>query len=285
MTNTSPIPVRTTTITCDRLIEEYGEIRGEALWKKVVGKRGNARNRGIIFNIGMEDVALLQEKWLGHGDCDYSGLPLSGISGDLMQSSLERINDKKGYVRGNLCIVGVRVNQLKDNLIDKCTPTTLSEENLRLVKHMMGHMTEAHLESLKKKYNPETYKKESKVEEQSEVKQEVVKPTPAVKPSKLPEDAILAGAYVELCKFAALRGVTVTLTYSQFKVSYKTKRCFITGQELGDDRAPIMLDPKGPLDSKNLRFGMPLAVKAMNDLLYITKMTAVELAKNLRKLA
>lgn len=285
MTNTSPIPVRTTPISYELLVEEYGEIRGEAIWKKVIAKRSNAKQRGIEMNFGMEDVALLQEKWLGHGECDYSGLPLSGVPGNLMQSSLERINDKKGYVRGNLCIVGVRVNQLKDNLIDKCTPTTLSEENLRLVKHMMGHMTEAHLEHLKKKYNPETYKEETKVEEQVEIKQQVVKPASAVKLSELPEDVILAGAYAELCKFVAGRGVAVTLTYSQFKVSYKTKRCFITGQELGSDRAPIMLDPKGPLESKNLRFGMPLAVKAMNDLLHITKMTAGELAKNLRKLA
>lgn len=285
MTNASPIPVRITPITLDLLVEEYGEIRGGALWKKVVAKRKDAKKRDIVTNFGMEDIALLQDKWLGHGNCDYSGLPLSGLQGDPMQSSLERINDKKGYVRGNMCVVGARVNQLKDNLIDKCITTTLSEENLYFVKHMMGHMTEAHLESLKKKYNPETYKEESKVEQQAEIKQEVVKPTPAVKPSELPEDVILAGAYAELCKFVAGRGVAVTLTYSQFKVSYKTKRCFITGQELGSDRAPIMLDPKGPLDSKNLRFGMPLAVKAMNDLLHITKMTADELAKNLRKLA
>lgn len=144
------------------------------LGRRLAAKQRNAEERGIECTLNMEDMFLLGFKLLGHGTCDYTNLGLSTIIASSQPShakypTIERIDDQRGYVRGNVCVVMQRANQLKDTLIDKCNSTTIIDPiDREIVKEMMLNMSRDHLESLKSKYLP-------KVEEpnmESEVKNE-----------------------------------------------------------------------------------------------------------------
>ena len=75
---------------------------------------GHARRRavrkGLRFNIRAEDFALPTH-------CPVLGFRLSTKirKGDLRSPSLDRIVPRKGYVRGNVAIISLRANLLKNN--------------------------------------------------------------------------------------------------------------------------------------------------------------------------
>ncbi|QGZ16380.1 putative anti-sigma factor [Erwinia phage Hena1] len=140
------------------------------LGRRLAAKQRNAEERGMECTLNMEDMFLLGFKLLGHGTCDYTNLGLSTLIAGSQPDhakypTIERIDDTKGYVRGNVCVVMQRANQLKDNLIDKRTATTIIDPiDREIVKAMMLNMSRDHLESLKTKYLPEVEKEEPKME-------------------------------------------------------------------------------------------------------------------------
>lgn len=133
------------------------------LERRLVAKQKNALDRGIECSLNMVDMFLLGTKLLGHGKCDYTDLGFSTlIAGSNGQPdhpkypTIERIDDTKGYVRGNVCVVMQRANQLKDNLVDKRTATTIIDPiDREIVKAMMLNMSRDHLDALKTKYIPD----------------------------------------------------------------------------------------------------------------------------------
>ena len=132
------------------------------LERRLVAKQKNAAERGIECTLNMEDMFMMGVKLLGYGKCDYTDLGFSTIiAGSQGQPdhpkypTIERIDDTKGYVRGNVCVVMQRANQLKDNLVDKRTATTIIDPiDREIVKAMMLNMSAAHLDTLKTKYIP-----------------------------------------------------------------------------------------------------------------------------------
>lgn len=73
----------------------------------------DARRRGITVNVTFDYVAKLFEAQ--RGQCAISGLPIDVNSNGLRgTASLDRINNKRGYVKGNVWWVHKDVNKMKN---------------------------------------------------------------------------------------------------------------------------------------------------------------------------
>lgn len=79
------------------------------------------------FTITREDLHAIYDKQ--GGNCAYSGLPMTyikdGSGTHLTNISIDRINNTKGYIQDNICLVCLAVNMMKytmdlDELIDWC---------------------------------------------------------------------------------------------------------------------------------------------------------------------
>lgn len=76
-----------------------------------------ARKQGIPFSITAEDIFRL----IPHdGKCPVLGIPLvfGGKSGGSNSASVDRIFPSLGYVRGNICVISMRANRLKYDVVD-----------------------------------------------------------------------------------------------------------------------------------------------------------------------
>lgn len=278
-----------------------GHIDGGLIHKKFNNKKNNAKKRNLEFDLHNEDAILLASKLLGKGVCDYTGLPFSmHVAGRDMYPSLERIDDRLGYVRGNVCVVGARPNQLKDIFYDKTNKHRnglgLSSEDIDFMRHMTRVMTPKYMEELTKKYIPTTrinLKGELNMLPQEDPRGEYAKqiskdilglPEPVAMPD-LPIDVEIAAGYAEMCKFLHKNKREVTITFAQFKVAYTAKKCIITGKDLDEDKIPFILDNNAPVEAGNVKFVDSGAGEHMNNLLSATGMSFSDLAKNLRKFA
>jgi hypothetical protein len=69
--------------------------------------RARARKKGLAFNLTLEDVVIPTH-------CPVFGVPLTRQRGDKSWSpSLDRVDNTKGYVRGNVQVISCRANDLK----------------------------------------------------------------------------------------------------------------------------------------------------------------------------
>ncbi|QYC52605.1 hypothetical protein [Salmonella phage SSBI34] len=279
---------------------------GEYLRNRMVRKRKEANDRGLEFLLTLSDIKMLADKLCGRGNCDYTDIPFP--VGSIHQSehpTLERIDDKKGYVRGNVCVAIQRVNQLKDQLIDKIDrKATIQAGEQRYVKAMFEHMSPEHMEYLKTKYIPDfeyaineegelveirNQDKETitlhgvgdhkveveKIVEQKEVKENTV--------NTVPDDVIIAERYAGLLRFLAKHNHEITISFAHFKAAYRAKRCFITGKELTEDMSPVIMDKSKAIEAGNLKFAEEKAAHALNELVTTTGLSVADLVKNLKK--
>lgn len=70
--------------------------------------KNRAKTRGIEFDIDQSDVFVPDV-------CPVLGIKIS-IGGDRMNSpSLDRIDNNKGYIKGNVCVISFRANALKSD--------------------------------------------------------------------------------------------------------------------------------------------------------------------------
>lgn len=297
-------------------IKVFGE-DGAGLRNRMARKRRDAIERGLEFNLTMADIYMMSEKLMSRGNCDYSGLPLRKQSAADNNSirytpSIERIDDKKGYIRGNCCVVMQRVNQLKDVLWDKEVNTTLSSVDHEFIRPMMDTMTTDYLESLKNKYVPDfefalTGDKvvkchnpidpqpseeivvlqgigDHRVEIDNEELERHIAEAPKPK-SSVPEDVAIAESYAGLLRYLAKTGKEITITFAHFKAAYKAKRCFITGKDLTSEMLPVIMDHAKPIEAGNLKFAEEKAANALNELCTVTNLSVADIVKNLKKVA
>lgn len=233
------------------------------------------KKRGLEFSLTLDDWFMMGEKLLGIGPCDYTNMNFStrSVHGekDPLYPTVERIDDKKGYVRGNVCVVLQRANELKDRLVDKKTAITIIDPlDREIVQAMMLNMSKDHLEKLKTKYIPQQETKMDMKEHMAEVeknhntdykelaKHEHKQP-PAVEETTapveveaepkeaisvaLPEDVAVALAYANYCNTFANVGMKVSVTYAQFKAKYIRSTCAMTGEKLtGEPKSILILD-------------------------------------------
>lgn len=233
------------------------------------------KKRGLEFSLTLDDWFMMGEKLLGIGPCDYTNMNFSmrSVHGekDPLYPTVERIDDKKGYVRGNVCVVLQRANELKDRLVDKKTAITIIDPlDREIVQAMILNMSKDHLEKLKTKYIPQQETKMDMKEHMAKVEknhntdykelaehehkqphaaEETTAPVEVEAEPKeaisvaLPEDVAVALAYANYCNTFANVGMKVSVTYAQFKAKYIRSTCAMTGEKLtGEPKSILILD-------------------------------------------
>lgn len=215
------------------------------------------KKRGLEFSLTLDDWFMMGEKLLGIGPCDYTNMNFStrSVHGekDPLYPTVERIDDKKGYVRGNVCVVLQRANELKDRLVDKKTAITIIDPlDREIVQAMMLNMSKDHLEKLKTKYIPqqenEMNTEETMQNAMGSAEEHVHNQKPAVEETsapkeaqKLPEDVSVALAYARYCNTFHEAGMSVSVTYSQFKARYIRNTCALSGEKLTEEPKSILI--------------------------------------------
>ncbi len=259
------------------------KISQQKLEVKLHTKKNDARKRGIEFSLVKEDLKALFER--NNGACDYTGLPFNTER----TPTIERIDDKVGYVRGNLCLVSVEANQLKDTLLDKTHIQSfrLQRNLLPILDTLRTKLTPEYLDHLKLKYradcnyNPGTdlykdhFKGLTEIEVQPILQQatkndeepvmtdmtEEVKPTSL---KKLPPDVHIATYYSSLAKMAQRMDMDFDISYAEFKGRMSRKTCAFSGKILGqENKFMLVMDKKKPFSKENLtvvdeEFGLKL---------------------------
>lgn len=276
-----------------------GEIN--SLTERMKRKRQNAEKRGISFTLDLNDWLMMGKKLLGMGNCDYTNLPFhmgTVATYNPRYPTVERIDDKKGYVRGNVCVVMRRANELKDCLVDKKKAITISEPiDREIVQAMMLNMSKDHMEMLKTKYIPQQEKEEMNNEDmlsqtaeehkhKAEVTEEVTKTVDEVVEAKLPDDVAVALAYANYCKTFSDVGMNVSVTYAQFKAKYVRNTCSMTGEKLtGEPKSILILDLKVGFAKDNFIIVSKKMETAMTQLMIQTGLSLPKITTMLNKVA
>lgn len=80
----------------------------------------NARNRNRLFLLSLEDIMAL---WASQsGRCALTGMPMTHVQSNKRFSSnasLDRIDNSKGYLKGNVRLVCVAINKMRSNMTDE----------------------------------------------------------------------------------------------------------------------------------------------------------------------
>ncbi len=288
-----------------------GEIN--SLIERMKRKRLNAEKRGISFTLDLNDWLMMGKKLLGMGNCDYTNMPFhmgTVATYNPRYPTVERINDKKGYVRGNVCVVMRRANELKDCLVDKKTAITIIEPlDREIVQAMMLNMSKDHMEMLKTKYIPQEEKEmpvdTSEVVEKVTVSEErtassamelaeqhfhkqepVAEETtaPVEEKQKLPDDVAVALAYANYCKTFSDVGMNVSVTYAQFKAKYIRNTCSLTGEKLsGEPKAILIMDLNVGFAKDNFIIVSKKMEKALTQLMISTQLSLPKVSAMLNK--
>lgn len=282
------------------------------------------KKRGLEFSLTLDDWFMMGEKLLGIGPCDYTNMNFSmrSVHGekDPLYPTVERIDDKKGYVRGNVCVVLQRANELKDRLVDKKTAITIIDPlDREIVQAMMLHMSKDHMEKLKTKYIPQDEEKQMPVDTSTTFKEhmasveeqhnadykklaekhshkqppeteETIAPVEVEAEPKeaisvaLPEDVAVALAYANYCNTFANVGMKVSVTYAQFKAKYIRSTCAMTGEKLtSEPKSILILDLKIGFAKDNFIIVSKKMETAMTQLMIQTGMSLPKVAAMLNK--
>ncbi len=78
------------------------------------GLKGNAKRRGLSFNINKKDIEELLIKQ--NYKCYYTDKPLNMVLGFKDSFSVDRINSDLGYEKNNICICQRRINIIKNDM-------------------------------------------------------------------------------------------------------------------------------------------------------------------------
>jgi hypothetical protein len=80
-------------------------------WQLLKRARDSSKQRGLVFNISIEDIIIPVH-------CPYLKIELTTISNGGRQesnASLDRIDNTKGYIKGNVQVISSKANFMKRN--------------------------------------------------------------------------------------------------------------------------------------------------------------------------
>lgn len=107
----------------DRVQEEFDFI----LAKKFILLHDRAKNKGFDFDLTLADVRRL----LKLKRCYYTQTVLTDNDPNLStHRTIDRIDNKKGYVKGNVVVCSLQINQLKSHLFESATSVTAVDPEL-----------------------------------------------------------------------------------------------------------------------------------------------------------
>lgn len=90
--------------------------RGSMVANKRASAKRHSDKKGIPFDLTTEYLTqLLKEQ---EGKCKYSGVELGNIGDGYLSPSIDRIDNTKGYVEGNVQWLSWRVNEMKKNMAE-----------------------------------------------------------------------------------------------------------------------------------------------------------------------
>jgi hypothetical protein len=101
------------------------------LAEKYINLHKSAMRRGKEFNLDIADV----RKLLKTKKCFYTGVTLTEIEGDNYQRTVDRIDNTRGYVKGNVVACSHLANQIKNELFER--PTSNISTNITFVKKLL----------------------------------------------------------------------------------------------------------------------------------------------------
>lgn len=287
-----------------------------SLEARLRGKHLNSARRRLECTLTMNDMEMMKNPLMGKGVCDYTGLPFSTDRTSPHYPSLERIDHLKGYIRGNVCVVGVGANSAKDSFIDNNHDLSRADKDVQdLVALMKERLTPEYMESLKVKYLPkkctpksEPYRiplninilndnsgdnmnedKNIKAETNPMISENVITLEVQETPEKvtitaLPVDVVVAQNYAPFCKAMSEAGFKVEITYAQFKSIYTTKSCHFTRRPLQEkDKFVFVLDKNKPIRKDNVRVTYPEYAAAMTTLMEVSGQSVSGIAVQLTK--
>ena len=98
---------------CRACINEWMRVhyRKDPVWSMLRRAKARASKEGFDFDLSAEDISPLPTV------CPVFGVPLriSEVAQDPNAYSLDRIDNTKGYVRGNVAVMSYRANRLKND--------------------------------------------------------------------------------------------------------------------------------------------------------------------------
>jgi hypothetical protein len=249
---------------------------------KYASKKQRSKERGVTFELTLEQFRNLYI--INNGTCDYTGLPFD-LSDPCTQNyySIERINDKVGYVEGNCCIVSRRANSLKDCLFDKHTKdfSTLKSDNAAVAELLLKNLSVELLQNLKEKYKLSTNTNQERVKMGSVTSESAT----SVMVNELPCDVHIASCYASWCKSMQNNGLTVELTFNDFKRIWTRKTCVLSGRTLQtEEKDIVIIDTNLPVSKNNICLVDKVVGKDIMVALVKNKMTLKQLADKLKRL-
>lgn len=268
----------------------------------------------LEFSLTLDDWFMMGQKLLGRGRCDYTNMTFNMTKGKNGQPnprypSVERIDDTKGYIRGNVCVVLHKANLLKDYLVTRKSNFNIEDSlDKEIIRAMILNMSKEHMESLKTKYIPQEesemsvkenldkmgavlittknpdgsstsriVKREEDTPEQPEEQQAEIK-------TELPEDVVVALAYTKYMQDLHNAGMKVSATYAQFKAKYIRNTCALTGEKISNDqKAVLVLDLELGLAKDNFVIVSGKMQKAMTDMMIATGLSLPQVFAMLKK--
>jgi hypothetical protein len=85
-------------------------------WRLNILAKGRAKKKNLAYNINEEDIKSI---WPKDNKCPILGTEFkSGLKNKYFLPTLDKINPKKGYVKGNIAVISYRANSIKSDIED-----------------------------------------------------------------------------------------------------------------------------------------------------------------------
>lgn len=270
----------------------------QELKKRFESKKKDARRRGIDFKLTIEDMKALFLR--NDGKCDYTGVPFDNNKHKI---SIERIDDKKGYERGNVCLTSAQVNHIKDYALDKTEIKVVRIDPVQeeILKVVQEKVTPEYKKFLSYKYNAlskfesNVYKNHFKGVDYSKFydkvsgvvtqKVELSRNNEGVlkmSDRQIASDVRIASYYSDMAKHASSEKKDFTVSFAEFKAKFSGTKCKLTGEPVEmAQKVFILLDQgKGYTKDNIVLVGKDIGAK-MVEASKLLGMSIPEMAKNL----
>ena len=97
----------------------------------------SAKNRGLEFNLTDTNV----RKLLNTKVCYYTGVAFNENNDPLNIRTFERVDDTRGYVQGNVVVVTLRANRIKNLLIEQDNDLNIGiEQFIKMAEQIKKHL-------------------------------------------------------------------------------------------------------------------------------------------------
>lgn len=120
---------------------DKGTVSGKPSLESVLSKRlqilKSAKNRGLEFNLTDANV----RKLLSTKECYYTGVAFNENNDPLNIRTFERVDDTKGYVQGNVVVVTLRANRIKNLLTEQDNDLNIGvEQFINMAEQIKKHL-------------------------------------------------------------------------------------------------------------------------------------------------